>query len=112
MSTWLGAFILTQVVEVPIYTYGWLARDGAPRSVWFVVVVAFAASCLTHPVLWLVFPHVAGVYWVKVAVAEALIVVAEAGFLTLAGLRRAFWWALLANAVSAGVAFAWRALGG
>jgi len=93
LSSWLSAFLFTQVVEMPIYAR--LARAG-----W---IAAFGASALTHPIVWFVIPAlVPGDYWVMVAVAETFAVVAEALYLHFGfQVRRALLWSLLANASSA-----------
>lgn len=73
---WLGAFALTQLVELPLYAHA--LRDAVPsRARW-----AWAAlpSALTHPLLWWVFPIVAGqVGYVGAVVSlELAVVVVEA----------------------------------
>jgi hypothetical protein len=101
---WLGAFAVTQAVEVPIY-----AR--ALRGRW---AVAFGASLLTHPVVWFGFP-----VWFRslgyarhVALAEAFAVAVEALWLSRFGVRRSVWWALAANAASVAVGLTSRWLWG
>jgi hypothetical protein len=44
---WLAAFVFTQLVEVPLYR--WLARLRLDE--------AFAASAMTHPVVWWIIPR-------------------------------------------------------
>jgi hypothetical protein len=122
VSAWLWAFLLTEVVEVPIYLSALLARDdpehpfespgvgqggrGSPRDGKdkpFVpaLLVAFGASALTHPIVWFVMPQmIPSSYLLMVAIAEAFAVLAEAAWLRAFGLRRALWWALFANAAS------------
>ena len=86
---WLLAFAFTQAVEIPIYR-----RAGAP--LW----VAFAASALTHPVVWFVFP-LAGLEWGWMVVwAELFAWLAEALWLRWHGVRRPLLWSLLANGAS------------
>ncbi|MEZ4253485.1 MAG: hypothetical protein R3B99_35195 [Polyangiales bacterium] len=73
---WLGAFALTQLVELPLYAHA--LREAVPsRARW-----AWAAlpSTLTHPLLWWVFPSVAGrVGYVGAVVSlELAVVVVEA----------------------------------
>jgi len=89
---WATAFLLTQLVEIPLYV--WLLRASAPR--------AFGASALTHPLIWLLSRYVPGSYWLRFALLELFAWHAEA--LYLAGpsrYGRALWVALLANAASA-----------
>jgi hypothetical protein len=110
--SWLGAFLFTQVVEIPIYLWGlyrarlelgWAAR----------LAVAFGASALTHPIVWFVFPRLwrtleqPGGYWGMVAAAEAFAVIAEAIYLVGARVKpgQAFLWALFANGASVCLGF-------
>ncbi len=99
MTAWLGAFAVTQLVEVPIYLR-------ATRGRW---VVAFCASLLTHPVVFFGFPRWFGEYWTGVAAAEAFAVGVEAAWLSGFGVRRSVWWALFANALSVAVGLGLRA---
>lgn len=106
--SWLGAFLFTQAVEIPIYLYG--LRPVRRELGWPVcLAVAFGASALTHPIVWFVFPRLWGAleepggYRGMVAAAETFAVTAEA--LYLLGVKTkpgpAFGWALLANGASA-----------
>ncbi|MBI4953861.1 MAG: hypothetical protein HY908_17690 [Myxococcales bacterium] len=115
---WFWAFLFTEVVEIPIYLYAlrrqparWPARLG----------VAFAASALTHPLVWFVIPplvyavcdaSLTGSYVAFTIVAEAFAVGVEAAYLRADGLQRAWAWSLLANAASAGLGLGLRALVG
>lgn len=54
---WPEAFFLTQVIEMPIYVYC-LKRWGHHRAWFNVVFIAFAASAITHPLVWFVFPKI------------------------------------------------------
>lgn len=93
---WLRAFVLTQAVEVPIYRYGY----GAPLR------LAFTASAITHPVVWLVFfgplgPGPAVTYEERLVAAELFAWLTEAVFLHLTTRRpRPLVFALVANAAS------------
>ncbi len=75
---WLGAFVLTQVVEAPLYA--WSLRRWSTGPSWERALVAILPSAVTHPLLWLGFPplraHLS--YVAAVGVAEALVVVVEA----------------------------------
>lgn len=88
---WAWAFAFTQVVEIPIYR----------RTLGCVWLRAFGASALTHPVIWLVFPHVRAPYAFVVAGVELFAWLAEAAYFTRPyGVRRALVASLLANASS------------
>lgn len=102
MSRWLSAFLLTQLVEVPIYGYALRGR----------LLLAFGASALTHPIVWFAIqPLWPGRYHQGVLVAEAFAVIVEALYLRRFGaLRRAWAWSLAANAASVAVSIATRAL--
>jgi len=102
LKRWLAAFLLTQLVEVPIY--GWALRGR--------LLVAFTASAITHPIVWFVIqPLWPGRYYQGVLVAEAFAIAVEAIYLQRAGnLRRAWAWSLGANAASVAASFATRAL--
>lgn len=101
MKAWLGAFVFTQVVEVPIYA---AAQTGRLRRR---LPIAFAASLITHPFVWFGFPHLGRLlgssYPVTVLVAELFAITVEAVFLGRMGLRRAWLWAIAANVTSAGL---------
>lgn len=112
MSAWLSAFLFTQAVEIPIYLRAQLApRDGDQRAdaqrapPWpRALLVAFAASAITHPIVWFVIPRlIPGDYLTMVAIAEAFAVLVEALWLRAWGLERPLTWALFANAASLSV---------
>jgi hypothetical protein len=122
---WLGAFVLTQLVEAPLYA--WCLRRWSTLRTSERVVLALLPSALTHPLLWLAFPplreHLS--YVAAVGVAEALVVGVEAlaiaPFLDAAPAGRragrragrvalAFAVAAVANALSVAVGLASRAL--
>ena len=107
VSGWLGAFLLTQLIEIPIYVG--LLRCSLPR--------AFGASALTHPVIWFGFFHARapGGYWERVIAAELFAVVFEAAYFRPRGRRRvavAAIAALTANAASVAVGVTSRSLFG
>ena len=94
IAAWARAFLLTQLVEVPIY-----------RGVAKVPLgLAFAASAITHPIVWFVFfsPRVPLGYDAKLVLAEAFAVIVEAAVLTTTKMprKRALGFALLANGAS------------
>ena len=103
--TWATAFLLTQVVESPLYVYA--LRD-VPMSWALRVGVALGASAVTHPVLWAVWPHTVDAvgWWGAFALLELAVVGVEAAYLRAFGLPAAGWVALLVNACSAGVGLA------
>jgi len=108
MSAWLAAFLFTELVETPIYVRalrddreGRRAGEAAQAGRGRAIATAFAASALTHPIVWFVMPElIPGDYMIMVAVAELFAVVVEAAWLWAFGLRRALLWALFANAAS------------
>lgn len=96
---WLLAFALTQLVEVPIHARALRERGG---SRW---LLAFAASALTHPFVYLAFPHLLRPgTWMYLLVAESFAVLVEAAWLRKLGVREALTWSLVANASSVAVA--------
>ena len=119
------AFAITQIVEVPIYIAALGASRGRTmrspaRSLPARAAIAFGASAITHPVVWLVMPALS--MWVYSAlfgrvferadpgvvartlfygvVAETFAVACEALYLRAFGVRRALLWATAANAAS------------
>ncbi len=105
---WLIAFALTQSIEAPIYWVASKRLASAPMSRAERALVAIGPSSLTHPIVWFVVPWLlpaAGIA-VRLIVAEAFAVIAEALFLRVLGVRRPFWLSLGANAVSASVGLA------
>lgn len=93
-AAWLLAFAFTQAVEVPVYRRGGCSWAGA-----------FAASAITHPVVWFaIFPLLRAGYVERVVVAEAFAVLVEALWLRLAlGRPRPLAWSLAANGLSFGL---------
>lgn len=110
IAHWAFAFVFTQVVEVPIYMRG--LRVSALK--------AFGASAITHPVVWFVIPSVWNLlyasmlplrwrfsippeahFWGYGILAESFAVSAEFLYFHALGAKKAFRWALIANAASA-----------
>lgn len=93
---WLRAFIFTELVEMPIYRFGF----GAPWR------MAFAASALTHPVVWFGFfgpfsERLPIGYETRAVVAEVFAWLVEAVFLSRVVRRPdALGWSFVANAAS------------
>jgi len=109
---WLAAFVFTQVVEMPIWTYALRTRTKPDErmELWACIAVAFGASAFTHPIVWFVFPQIApGSYWAQVAQCEAFAVLAEAAYMSFLGLPSALAWSILANGASAGLGLLSRA---
>lgn len=106
MSVWYQAFLLTQIIEIPIYCIALRAQWRFP----LILLLAFGASAITHPVVWYAFPLLGVSYWWMVVLAEVFAVLCEAVYLRLLGVRDAVLWSLLANAASAGVGFVVHAL--
>lgn len=99
--TWPVAFLLTQVVEGPIYLR---AGRGLPAGRRW--ALALGASAITHPVVWFVFPWESAPWWMCFAAAETFAVVAEGALAKLVGLRRPWLWSLAANSASVAVGLA------
>jgi hypothetical protein len=103
MKRWLAAFLLTQLVEVPIYAKALRGRAH----------IAFAASAITHPAVWFGFPHLGRAldlsYPMTVACAEVFAVGVEWLWLRHFGVKHAWAWSLGANAASVIVGLSLRA---
>ena len=124
-ALWFLAFVITQTVETPLYTWA-LGRLGR-RPRWRVgsaaatgplpwparVALGFLASLLTHPVVWFVWPRLISPvehYPQFVLAAECFAVLTEAALLWLCGLRWALPVSLATNLASVGVGLLSRAL--
>lgn len=92
---WLAAFLLTQVIEVPVYLLAAHALILPKR-----VVYACGASTFTHPVIWFCLPWAGGPYVPLVIVAEAFAVIVEALWGRLWRVQRPWKASLLANTAS------------
>jgi hypothetical protein len=99
---WLSAFVLTQAVEMPLYVRA--LRAGQPPTIErlpIALAVAFAASAITHPIVYFVMPMlIPGEWLTMVMVAELFAIAAEAAWLRAFKLPRALAWAAFANAAS------------
>lgn len=100
LAAWARAFAFTQIVEAPIYRWGFGAR-------WR---TAFGASALTHPFVWFAFPwlqHAWGMPYTRwVALAEVFALLVEAALLARAEKLppgRALLASLVANGASFGL---------
>lgn len=107
---WLSAFAFTQLIETPLYAMALSRAGGRGRSRW---LVAFGASCLSHPLIFIVLPRYwSGSYLNYVLVAEGVAVAIEASWLTAFGLPRSVWWAVAVNGASVALGLGARALFG
>jgi hypothetical protein len=108
---WLKAFAFTQAIEIPIWTM--LGRRAVPW--WRAALAGAACTCLTHPLLWFVWPRVVHGYGAYIASGELLVAAIEtAVFWALArpvALPRAVAASFLANAASYGGGLLLRAAG-
>ncbi len=86
LPIYLPFLALTLVIEAPIVVALLVRRCGLSRSLF----VAFAASLVTHPLLWFVWPHVISLrhhYTAYVATGEILVVFIEAAIFLGVALR-------------------------
>lgn len=106
VAAWARAFLLTQLVEAPIYHFGYRAPLSA----------ALAASTLTHPIVWFVFfgpfePFASMPYTPRLVLAEVFAWLVEALLLRAwTGRPRPLAWSLVANGSSVAVGSALRAI--
>jgi len=108
--SWTTAFVLTQLLELPVYL-GFMGTELSPP---LRVAVAFGASALTHPLLWfvadpLLVPLLG--YWGFFVVGESLVVVVEGAYLRAFGVAKPWRLALAANGFSALVGLGLQLLG-
>lgn len=99
---WLPAFLLTQLVEVPILA-AWLRSSArGPRPLRERVLLAFGASAITHPILWWVLrPLLApSSFEAYVVVGELFAVLVEAHYLRRLGAEDALLASVMANGAS------------
>ncbi len=115
---WIKAFALTLLFEVPIYV--WLGRILSGRAGHCVSMIRLAVagvlgSCLTHPLLWFVWPSVVHDYGLYVISGELLVAIIESLIFYVAArpirLRHAVITAFTANAVSVGLGYLCHFLG-
>jgi hypothetical protein len=100
---WAWAFAFTQLIEAPIYRR--LFGCGWAR--------ALGASAITHPLIWLAFPHLPFPYVQSVALVELFAWLGEALYFARPyGTKRALWVALITNFVSCTLGFLSRSLFG
>jgi len=103
---WFRAFIVTLVVELPVYLLvaRWRTGPGRVAPYWKTALGAVACSAVTHPWLWFVWRSLVHDYTTYVATGEVTAVVAEALIFYFSArpitLRRASAASLLANGAS------------
>ena len=104
---WLHAFLLTLVIEVPVFVLVWRFGRSLRRPLWRIAAAGAAGTVLTHPLLWFVWPRVVTDYNMYVLTGEVIVAVVESfTFFALARpitLRRAIAASLLANGASYGI---------
>jgi hypothetical protein len=72
LNDWSGAFLLTQLIEVPIYL-----RSARSLPMLKRVTYAFGASTLTHPIIWFCLPWGTMPYATLLILAEGFAIGAE-----------------------------------
>jgi hypothetical protein len=103
LGPWLRSFLLTLVLEVPVFVL--LARGIAPPL--RAALAAAAGSCVTHPLLWFAWPLVVSDYTRYIVSGELLAALAES--VVFCALARPVPWSralaasFIANASSYGV---------
>jgi hypothetical protein len=96
LARWPAGFLVTQLIEVPVYLVAcqhlpWPKRIG----------VAFGASLITHPFVWFLGPMlVPEPYPLRLALSEGFAILVEAGWLRAFGVRDALLWSIFANSLS------------
>jgi hypothetical protein len=116
---WLQAFAFTLAVEIPLFVAVARFRGGSEADrrapLWRLALAGAAGTCLTHPLLWFVWPRVVHDYQLYIASGELLVAAIEsATFYALArpiSISRAIAASFVANAGSFGLGLLLRALG-
>jgi hypothetical protein len=97
---WWSAFLLTLVLEIPVYVL--LTRGRVPA--WRSAAAGVVCSAVTHPLLWFAWPRTAMSYAAYLVTGELLVIAAETAIFWVVAhplkLRRAALVALAANAAS------------
>ena len=96
---WLKAFLLTQLIEVPIWVR---SQRGVARPLQARLGVGFGASAITHPIVWFFFPWALASVddRVMVALAELFAWLVEWRWAAHFGVRRPLLWSAVANGAS------------
>ena len=81
-AAWLLAFGLTLLVEIPVFAI--VARLLEKKSVsrtpmWRLLLAGGAGTCITHPLLWFVWPHAFDGYSTYIVSGELLVAAIESG---------------------------------
>lgn len=82
VAAWLTAFALTLLVEIPVFALvaRLLERGRTPRApLWRLMVAGAVGTCITHPLLWFVWPHAFHEYSAYIVSGELLVAAIEAG---------------------------------
>ena len=94
IEAWFWAFVFTQCVECPIYCRAFSSH----RKPWG---RAFIPSAVTHPLFFLVIPHLlAPGSLIPLWMVEFCVVILEGIILRAMRVRAGFFWALIANGAS------------
>ena len=73
-SLWLRAFLLTLLLEIPVFVLFVRGRVPMLRA----ALAGAAGTCLTHPLLWLVWPYLNPDHYASnLAIAEVIIAMVE-----------------------------------
>ena len=108
VQAWFAAYLLTQAVEIPIYLVATRDRPWRAR-----LMIAAAASTLTHPLVWFVIPSLGWPNYEAYFVgAETFAVVVEALLLWCLAVPRALLWSVAANVGSVIIGLLLRAVFG
>ncbi len=101
----LEAMLLSLVIEVPVVLALVAIFRWAPRSdLWRLVLVAVAATLLSHPFAWYANENLGGTFAVRAAIIEVSVTVMEAALYAWLG-RLGVWRGLAASTVANGASF-------
>ena len=95
VNDWPGAFLLTQLVEAPIYFRAARALPLLKRTPY-----AFGASTLTHPIIWCCLPWETMPYATLLMIAECFAIAVEGLWGCCWRVPRPWLTSLVANAIS------------
>jgi hypothetical protein len=101
LELWLNAFLLTLVLEMPIYFYFIKGKT------WERLFLSFAPTALAHPPLWFILPWGQYDFIFLFITGELLVVLFEGSFFKLMNVKNAFKLALGVNFISATLPFLW-----
>ena len=109
VNDWPGAFLLTQLIEVPVYLRAARSLPVLKRTAY-----TFGASTITHPIIWFCLPWESSPYMVLLIVAECFAIGAEGLWGCCWRVPRPWLTSLAANATSlaAGMIIRWTQAGG